>query len=546
MTANSTSKSASSLRSGKMDSSQLDNWSDWLNPMLVKEMRQVARSHVFQWTFLSVVVGSWFLGLGAIIVCYPAIRYQSFGRPIVAMLGWLMIIPLIILVPGTMFRSMELERREATFELLSLTTLSSLQIVRGKLLSILAMALILWSVAAPSLVFAYLLGGIDIVEVISVPLGLFFVCVVASSVAALAGSLARHTVIVTVIALALVLCLFFLAYLCGGLIWEAIWEGSTPVGWWKKYGDLVVAWAVLIAACTSLCVALAAARWMPPEVDRSSFVRMRLVWAAGAAMMVVATVSYDFPTTLGAPIDAVFYFTWVWFVGGILLVAERTELSKRIRRRLPASPWRRILVAWRIPGSAGGYVFAVASMAALSATPLLVTWLLDKPGPGLLHGPAILLGPLLINWIYFAAYLGIIRLVLLLVRRFFFPKAGFVTGLVIGLVVFVTGTFIPSLLLLVAAPFQLEDSQLLLTPSWTLRWVEIYQDIFSGLIVWTTFTGFHDFTLPAAIVLAVVWVLNLPSLVRGLFAETSPLPQAVAEAEEAERAPPPTPDPFAD
>ena len=546
MTANSTSKSASSSQSGKLDSTRLDDWSDWLNPMLVKEMRQVAKSHVFQWTFLLVVVASWFLGLGAIVVCYPAIRYQSFGRPLVALLGCLMVIPLVFLVPGTMFRSMELERREATFELLSLTTLSTRQIVRGKLLSILAMALVLWSVAAPGLVFAYLLGGIDIVEVVSVPVGLFFVCAVASSVAALAGSLARNAVVVTIVALALIVGLFFMAMFCWAVIGETIWDSRLPAGWWRGIGDFAIALAVLIASGASLCVSLAAARWMPPEVDRSSFVRTRLLWVAGAAMMVVATLSYNVPNDIEIPLDLILCFTCGWFVVGTLLVSERTELSRRIRRRLPASPWRRILVAWRIPGSAGGYVFAVASMAALSATSLLVTWLHDKPGAGVVHSPAVLVGPLLINWIYFSTYLGVVRLMLLFVRRRFFPQAGFLTALLIALVVLSAGTLVSGLLLIVVAPFQPTEARLLSLLSWPARWVEIYEAVSSGPFLLTSVPVFHDLTLPATIALALVWILNLPSLVRGLFAETSPLPQAVAQAEEAERAPPPTPDPFAD
>ena len=65
-------------------------------------------------------------------------------------------IPVLIIVPFSAFRSLAAEREDGTFELLSITALSSRQIVTGKLGSAMLQMLIYYSALAPCIAFTYL------------------------------------------------------------------------------------------------------------------------------------------------------------------------------------------------------------------------------------------------------------------------------------------------------------------------------------------------------------------------------------------------------
>ena len=64
---------------GKWDRRLID-WSNWFNPILVKETRQALKSRQFVWTFglLVIVVLSW--SLLCILGTIPNIYYASDGR----------------------------------------------------------------------------------------------------------------------------------------------------------------------------------------------------------------------------------------------------------------------------------------------------------------------------------------------------------------------------------------------------------------------------------------------------------------------------------
>ena len=75
-------------------------------------------------------------------------------------------VPLLLIVPFVAFRSLAAEREDGTYELLSITTLSSRQIVTGKLGSAILQMLVYYSALSPCIAFTYLLRGIDILTIV--------------------------------------------------------------------------------------------------------------------------------------------------------------------------------------------------------------------------------------------------------------------------------------------------------------------------------------------------------------------------------------------
>src|SRR5262245_61944194 len=111
----------------------LDRAGDRLNPILVKEARQAMKSRQFVVTFSLLLVFGWLWTVLFISFGVPAIFYAPVGPGVLMGYYVVLSIPLLIVVPYAAFRSLAAEREDGTFELLSITSLSSRQIVLGML-----------------------------------------------------------------------------------------------------------------------------------------------------------------------------------------------------------------------------------------------------------------------------------------------------------------------------------------------------------------------------------------------------------------------------
>src|SRR5262245_58195819 len=107
----------------------LDRAGDRLNPILVKEARQAMKSRQFVVTFSLLLVFVWLWTVLFISFGVPAIFYAPVGPSVLIGYYVVLSVPLLIVVPYAAFRSLAAEREDGTFELLSITALSSRQIV---------------------------------------------------------------------------------------------------------------------------------------------------------------------------------------------------------------------------------------------------------------------------------------------------------------------------------------------------------------------------------------------------------------------------------
>ena len=134
---------------------------DWANPILVKELRQSLKSRQFVITFMLLVTVAWLVSVFGLLMFSTQIQYGPAGRYFFAGFYLALAAATLLIVPFGTFRSLQAERDFNTFEILSVTTITPQQIVRGKLLSSLVQCFIYYSAITPFMAFASTMQGFD-------------------------------------------------------------------------------------------------------------------------------------------------------------------------------------------------------------------------------------------------------------------------------------------------------------------------------------------------------------------------------------------------
>ncbi len=182
---------------------------EWLNPLLVKEVRQSLKSRQFSITFTAVLCLSWLWSIIGIARLGPDVAYGVNGPEM--FYGYYMILafPLLLLVPYSAYRSLIAEREDNTYELVAITALRPRQIVGGKLGSAVAQMAVYFSAVAPCLAFTYLLRGIDIPTIFWIMFYTFLASLGFSLIALLLATIAKEKHWQVMLAVVIVVLLFW-------------------------------------------------------------------------------------------------------------------------------------------------------------------------------------------------------------------------------------------------------------------------------------------------------------------------------------------------
>jgi hypothetical protein len=393
---------------------------DWLNPILVKETRQALKSFQFTLTFVLLLIACWIVTIGGVATVGPRIFYAAEGGSLMLWYYAILAFPLAVVVPYAAFRSLAAEREDNTYDLLSITTLRSRQIISGKLGSAVVQMGVYFSAITPCIAFTYLLRGIDLPTIAVLLTYLFFWSLGLSMFGILLATLTKRRFTHVFISVALV----------GGLLWlfvVAIFETSMPMiqtsysylytsDFWIGIGMFATAYLTFFA----LAYFAAAGMISFPSENRSTALRICMIVQLAAYVGWVSAFwihdTYQLRGILYTSMIAGFY----WYVMGALLTAERPGMSQRIKRRLPHSFLGRMFFSWFNPGPASGYMFAVANV-----TAMLLVWLYAVNFSGPAAASTKPAWPtlddtwysLVIGWGYLVAYLGIGLLVITALRR---------------------------------------------------------------------------------------------------------------------------------
>jgi ABC-type transport system involved in multi-copper enzyme maturation permease subunit len=392
---------------------------DWLialvdraNPILVKETRQALKSRQFVITFLVVLVACWMVSFIGIAWVGPEIYWAAAGPTLLMGYYVVLAIPLALIVPFSAFRSLAAEQEEQTYELLSITTLSSRKIITGKLLSAAVQMIVYLCAVSPCVAFTFLLRGVDAMTIAVVLAGMVLGSMGLSMIALLIGAMARlrGTQVVTSVILILGLALACVGGIALG--WMIIQAGS---GFMREEGFWIAISAMLTFYITffGLFHSAAAAQIAFVSENRSTPLRRWMTvqqacfcgWMAAAVYSEISSSNGNRANSIGEMlVAATVLATGYWAVMGALLTGEWPHLSRRVQRSLPQSTLGRTTLSLFNPGPGTGYLFAVSNLTTLIVVGLIVL-LFRGPATGRFVATETIACLLVLSWSYVVGYL---------------------------------------------------------------------------------------------------------------------------------------------
>lgn len=335
--------------------------SDILNPILVKEARQALKSRQFSITFSLLLAAAWGWTLYAIRAGDPGIYYVPSGKSFLFGYYFVLAIPMLVVVPIAAHRSLASEVDDGTLDLLTVTNLSPLQIIFGKLASASLQMMLYFVVLLPCVAFAYVLRGVDVLSIaaiigVTISVG-FVLTLVGLFLASLPrGRTGQLTMLIIMIVLVGIAIPSMISIAQQMIFTNVFAEGI------KSFAIFSLMAILLTISFGLLLLRTAAAELSPPSENRSTPIRWALL---GFQTTVLGCLTFTFMTSgRNDPILilAIFAGTIFWVVIGALMVGEGTALTPRVRRDLPGSFLARSMLTWWTPGPATGLVFSVTAL----------------------------------------------------------------------------------------------------------------------------------------------------------------------------------------
>lgn len=496
-----------------------------LNPILVKEARQALKSKQFVITFMLLLTCGWCWTVLGVALQAGSIYYAESGQFMLGGYFVVLCVPLMIIVPFASFRSIAAEKDYGTFELLSITALNSRQIVTGKLAVSVLQMIVYMSTLAPFIAFTYMLRGVDLLAIFWLLGMTLLFSLLFSSVSILIGTVTRSSHWQVVLSVLLLGAVGFATIMWIALVLDEVLDSSAPF-LDPEFWIINTVCTIMTLTYVVLSVVAASSMVSFASDNRSTPIRVALLaqQAIFAACMLYTWMFFE---------DNDFFVPFVmlaaisWAFCGALMTSEMGELSARVKRTLPRSALGRLMLTWFFPGSGSGYVFAVCSFAALATTAcgvgIVADWL-DLPGAP--NGSDDLYSLAIVHTCYIAGYLGLGRLIILLIRRRYnLPLFG---GVLVHVILIALGGIAPTVFQLMLHKIFGSDYSLIQAPNWAWTTVAILdRDFWGSRYTW-------GWPLPPTLILApiaasLIFVVNLIFAVREIEQVRLAVPQRVRE-----------------
>lgn len=353
----------------------LENVSNTLNPIVIKELRQAVQGK-FLAAVLLIFLGIQLLTVGLFLTDESISWSFSVGRNIFKTLASMLMGTCLILVPAYTGLRLAIERSDANVDLLFITTLHPRSIIWGKFFAALVFTALIYGTCMPFITLTFLLRGIDLPSIFALLALNFIVIAVAIQCSILLGCLPANRVFKIII----------------GLVWFLIMSSVVPVYITltvapgvgildSGIGSRVGSWQFLAAtlgvlvtglACIGLLAKLATALISPLSANRALPVRIYvtaawLVTGIGVAIWSIVAGNVT-PVGIWASVHIL-----LQCIGLLVAVSERESLGQRVRQSIPRGRLLRPLAFLYYSGSGGGVawsslmiILTVISAAALS------------------------------------------------------------------------------------------------------------------------------------------------------------------------------------
>jgi hypothetical protein len=358
----------------------LERASDRLSPIVVKEVRQLAKGREFHYSFnVALLVGltvAFFAAADALTG-----NGTSGGWTFTALTAALGLLGLVV-VPLGAFTALRSERQEQTLELITLTALSPRRVVIGKLLAQGVKLATLFAGLAPFIAMSFLLGGVDFATILASMLVIFTWSLWASAACLFLSSLVKSraasgfvlgaigiVMLLAIIGFGAPRAIYFLM-MRGGMVGS--FSGGMGAGGSASWWTLAMSTTFCISLIVNL-VLLAENRLLLPSENRST--ALRLGFLAQLSLMAAWALSFiaepgSAPSGAGG---ALLVFGAIHLaVVATFTVTEDLVLPPRVRlARRDRPSWRQVMAPLQ-PGGGSGAIYVLLQMALL----LFVGWLL--------------------------------------------------------------------------------------------------------------------------------------------------------------------------
>ncbi len=327
---------------------RLVDYSDYLNPVLVREVKQALRGRFFVIVFALTLIFAMVSSISVLLL--SEIDDQPGQNLFTACIGFLTFAA-CMLVPIGAFQSLGGEHDDKTRDLLVLSNLSPGQIIRGKFFTFFLLGLLFTISLAPFFALCALLNGIDLLTIGKSLVMTIIQCVNFLMLGICLSSLAPQRGMRVLMLLAMIMLMFMLS---AGAVPLRIAFGGGP----GLPAGALVGTAFFSAIFVSFTYILACTRFTHEEENRSTPLRIHITGLVFSVNILLVLFS-DLTSGVLTPTSP---SAWWLSTGTILLslgtfsfaslffASEPSTLSRYVRARVPKSRLRALLAYPFLPG----------------------------------------------------------------------------------------------------------------------------------------------------------------------------------------------------
>lgn len=349
------------------------------NPLLVKEIRQSLKSRQFVFGFGLVLLACWLISVAGMLLSggQTTMLMTASGREFFCFYYGVLSFAIFVIVPFQSFRSLIGERDQYTFELLSITTMSPGQIVRGKLSSAIAQMCLFYGAIAPFIAMTILLKGVSIPVILFLLIVSAFVSTGLSALALMIGASCKNRIYQTGLTLVVVLMLLPFWGMSLQLFLELLDESRVPFDDYRFWVSMTIFLSFYIFYF--LLALQLSVSFLTFEADnRSTKVRLCVMavfcltygWSIAGLLFDTARTSYlwhDFDSFLAS------FLVIHALIASIIICFEPDQLSRRVSRQVCGRRFRLFMVPL-LPGGTRGLIFCYLQLGlSLLVTSIFVT-----------------------------------------------------------------------------------------------------------------------------------------------------------------------------
>jgi len=388
------------------------NISDWMNPVTLKELRQMVRSRMVAAGLIGFLAVSLITVSLVLLSSQGELRHgislgeQGLGDSVFNAIYSVLAILLLFASPYFVGFRMGSERSNEHLDLQYTTVLKPRQLVDGKVAASVILILLFTGASLPFLSLAYLLRGLDVLQALLATLMLMLVAVACIFAALFLAAAATSRVfrVLLVLGMLSVQGMIVSGTIAGGL--AMVNTRGLSLSTWSD----AAAPGLFLAGWLSACLLLRSATTslvMPAAANRSPAVRVWITALWGFWGMIAGLYAWHETSTSPIMVWALISILAFNLFGGAAL-SHAPGYSRRVLSEFSPRRWRRHLQFFFFSGAENGMLWAL-NMGALTLLAVLVAEWLREAGWKATNHDGLEAMPLAVLYCHLTAYLWSVR-----------------------------------------------------------------------------------------------------------------------------------------